>query len=1090
MARVLIVLDGEFRFLEQGTSDSPDFTYTALLAALTGKGHVVTKAHRLDDATADLQSFKFDTSANLLDYDVIWLIGWEGRNSANSSGNSGPGIANDEIVAIARFMAAGGGVFATGDHDGIGNQMCGKIPRVRAMRCWYGDNDMASPMPSTFPRNFPRDTASRAETTQRNTEGVYEDDSYIFFENQSDSVPQPIEPTTTPAHAILRRGGSDIRVYPDHMHEGNTLGVLDAMQYTYAESLTFAGESFVEFPVIAGHQEMPQVIATGKTVPYASHFVEGNTFIADQALADETVNTLSVYDGRVAGVGRIVTGSTFHHYVDINLTGDSGVDDEESEKVGPNAKKGFGLSAAPEIFENIKTAFGNITVWLARPRPAIQMILERSTFSQDEATANPDFDGAILVTVDGLKPNQFPGEEITTLVPSPEQLQNWAPHITPSDPTGIEINPIGINSDDPELPDRLQRFTFTYRVRFTDVAAAFGFMQPIRNIPVAAALNSAAVSAPLTDSAIIQLVESANPFMLDLADGNETPWLSSDVRVFRAVAGEMTLGKTLPSGANRSQALQYLRDVLHDMTITQFQNDLSLTEEGSALSPFPMTTGTPSNVYNFAVARVRLNQAPAAATGVRVFFRIVPSPTTAALTYNQSMGVPVGSYKKTVGPNPIALPGTNGTATEWLSFPCFLNTRMSPPSSQTDADNVKNIGPTGSEISTFFGALLDNNLPDLYLQASPAGGEETDLPTLMMGEHQCIVAQIEYAGTSIPDGANPFTSDKLSQRNLAFSEVANPGLDASRVALHTFEIEATPHAIGDGSPPDELLLEWHSEPPEGTEVRLEISTWDGRTVVELADRFYPRHEIRALDAHTIAVPGGGARYVPIPRSDRRPTGVIAVHFPLGVRKGMRFDLSVRQVTTRSRQVDLPPPKATQISREEAALLLNAGAAPAANTPVKRGVFDLGENRVLITDLRVFDAAGDYALIVEHPDPETVKAAVRQSARWRQTIGAFQLGIPVSAKADMLAHHIRLLSVLRWRAEWLRPNNRWYETFIRYVELTADKVRALGGDPFSVPATPDGNVPLPGESEDQTGCVGCLGGILLAIRRWARGYKHA
>src|SRR6185369_5907025 len=174
------------------------------------------------------------------------------------------------------------------------------------------------------------------------------------------------------------------------------------------------------------------------------------------------------------------------------------------------------------------------------------------------------------------------------------------------------------------------------------------------------------------------------------------------------------------------------------------------------------------------------NHAAAQATGVRVFFRIVPSPTTAALTYHESMGVPIGSYKETTGANPIALPGTNAAGTEWLSFPCFMHERMSPPDTQTDPDNRKDIGPTSTEISTFFGALIDNNLSDVYLPSVPGGmGGAVSLPTLMMGEHQCIVAQIEYTGTSIPEGANPFTSDKLSQRNLAFSPVANPGLDAS-----------------------------------------------------------------------------------------------------------------------------------------------------------------------------------------------------------------------------------------------------------------------------------------------------------------------
>ena len=306
------------------------------------------------------------------------------------------------------------------------------------------------------------------------------------------------------------------------------------------------------------------------------------------------------------------------------------------------------------------------------------------------------------------------------------------------------------------------------------------------------------------------------------------------------------------------------------------------------------------------------------------------------------------------------------------------------------------------------------------------------------------------------------------------SMLANPGLDASRMALHTFEIEATPHAIGGGILPDELLLQWHREPPDGTEVRLEISSWDAREVVDLAERFYPRHEIRAFDSRTITVPGSGIRYVPIPRSDKRQTGVITVHFPLGVKRGQRFDLSVRQVTTRSRQLDIEPPKVTTISLAEAAQLLTPEIGLAAAVP--RGAFELGRNKVLITDLRLLDAEGDHAIIVEHPDPEEV-AAAQAAGRWREMIGAFQLGIPVSVKEAMLEEYIRLLSVLRWRAELLSRNSPWYVTFTRYVELIAEKVRALGGDPHSVPPTPDGNVPLPGKDEDKdedrAGCLACL-----------------
>lgn len=1076
MARVLMVLDGGFRFSEIGMKGIRDFTYIALLEALSAAGHTVISAHRQLDTTAKHQLFNFETSVNLLDFDVLWLIGYEGRNLMSGGGTSAAGIGDAEVRAIARFMAAGGGLFATGDHDGIGNVMCGRIPRVRAMRSWYGVDDSASPMPAAFPRNFPTLTADRADSTLQNPAGNYGGDTtFVWFENQSDSVPQTILPTTTPAHPILRHDGADIVVYPDHMHEGNTLG--EVMGYDYTQSLTFDGESFTEFPLVAGQRELPSVIAIGQSLAHSTRTAENNTAVDSAIAGVKPINTLSAYDGRAVGVGRIVTGSTFHHYVDINLTGDSDITTvERKARTGPDAEKGHGFNDAPTTFASIKTVFGNIADWLARPRPRIQLILEHSTFSQAEATANPNFAGAILVTVDGLKPDQFPSGGITSLTPAAFNAA-WAPTITPLEPSGINIIPTGVGSDDPGLSDRLQRITFTYRVQLT-AAAAFSFAEDFNHVQVNAALTSPAVSDTLTDSAQLTLVKSANPFMLDLAGGNTTPWLSSDVKVFSVVAGAP--GSGLVNEASRDEALTFLRGRLSTLTDAQF-DALSGVQADSALSPFERTTVSNRKVYNFAVARVRLPANGASAADVRVFFRIFTSQTTAALTYHEATpGVPVGGYKKTASVTPVALPGTNGAVTEWLSFPMFMAPRAAVPAGQTDADNVKDISPG---VPRFFGCLIDNNLPETYLPSTPAGGPATSLPTLMMGEHQCIVAQIEFPSTPIPNGANPFTSDKLSQRNIALSPIANPGLDASRMALHTFEIEATPHAIGDDTPPDELLLEWHSDVPEGAEVRLHIPRWNARDVVSLAERFYPRAEIRALDSNTVALPGGGMRYVPIPMSQQRQTGVIAVHFPLGIKRGQRFDLSVRQLTTRGRQVDLPQPKTTVISLDVAARFLDDHVRLKADKSAGRGVFELGENRVLITDLRLLDAEGDHAVIIEHPDPATVEAAIRKAERWRETIGAFQLGIPVSVKADMLAHQLRLLSVLRWRAEFLRPGSRWYETFIRYVELNAEKVRALGGDPFSVSATPDGIVPLPGKSEHR---AGCLDGLLLAIRRLAQG----
>jgi hypothetical protein len=118
---------------------------------------------------------------------------------------------------------------------------------------------------------------------------------------------------------------------------------------------------------------------------------------------------------------------------------------------------------------------------------------------------------------------------------------------------------------------------------------------------------------------------------------------------------------------------------------------------------------------------------------------------------------------------------------------------------------------------------------------------------------------------------------------------------------------------------------------------------------------------------------------------------------------------------------------------------------------------------------VFDAESDHALVIEHPAASEVEAARRASGLWRETVGAFQLGIPVSTKDELLLHHLRLLSVMVWRVSKLSRKSRWHAAFTHYVELIADKVRALGGDPFAVPATPDGWIPqLSGKDGSPTG----------------------
>lgn len=1032
MSNILVVLDKGFRFKPPQTAE---FTYTVLVATLAAHNSV-TKAHRspTDDPEV-VGEFKF-TDAALAPFDEVWLIGHAGRNDATADPEEIK-IDADEILAITKFMESGGGVFATGDHSSIGSKMCGEVPRVRAMRKWFAETDPLRP--AGFPGNSSPTGMDRADTIQPGLHG----DGGTYFENQSDSRPQTIQrfPPAGPTHPILRNGDHDVTVYPDHMHEGDAIPGWDG--FDWAQPLP--GSAVPEFRTLTGApNERPQVIATGDGLGHATPSIQPGFGVG--TATPKTVGTLAAYDGFTVGVGRIVTGSTFHHYVDVNLIGTKQVDTaDDIAKVGEDAQEnqGFNWPDAADHFADIKAVYRNIASWIARPRRAIRLILERSTFGQDEVQATPGglFERAVFVTVEGFRPSDFPGGLDNVVNPSDVQLNDWAPSITP-DSSHIEVKPTGVSSSDPELLERFQTFTFEYKLTFLD-NDAFGFGGASDDIELAAELTLGGLA--MADSALTRLVKTANPFMLDLADGNDTYWLSSDVRVFAVVEGDGMLGHDLPVNATPAQAAAFIAAVIADIDDNQF-GDLETGEAAAPHSLYPTTSGG-DKVYNFAIARVRLRGDMAAAPDVRVFFRIFESQTTAALTYltvdaGTPGALPVGSYRRTDAPARIALPGISADGTQYISFPCFATERAMSPAGQDDLPNKKTIpAPGGTEKKAFFGCLVDTNLPDVpYLEATPGSGGAVSLAQHLMGEHQCIVAQIEFPGTPIVHGANPATSDKLAQRNIALSQIANPGTDASRIAAHTFEIEATPAPIAGDWPPDELMLEWSGAVPEGATVTFYLPTWSAAKVIELADRFYARHELRMIDDATIECPAGGTRYIPLPKSLARQVGLMSAAFPLGVRKGQRHHCLVRQVTNSMRRVKQEPAKVTPLGTADA-----AGLAADLRQRPRPGVAVMRADQL--------DMASSEPVLVETPRAEEAERAAAR--RWREVVGAFMLAIPVEDKAALLLPHLRLLSVMRWRLGLLRPWNRWYPVLRRYLEALADKVRALGGNPDLVPATPDG-----------------------------------
>src|SRR5439155_22377609 len=134
---------------------------------------------------------------------------------------------------------------------------------------------------------------------------------------------------------------------------------------------------------------------------------------------------------------------------------------------------------------------------------------------------------------------------------------------------------------------------------------------------------------------------------------------------------------------------------------------------------------------------------------------------------------------------------------EYVTIPCFATLRVGTATTsmtaQTDAPNVRTIvhDPGGAEIQAYYGCWLDINQPGQRVlpQTPPAnpdgpfsGPLQSIQRAIVRSPHQCLIAEIAFDPIAIPTGADPSTSDKLAQRNLAWVSIPNPGRDGSRRA--------------------------------------------------------------------------------------------------------------------------------------------------------------------------------------------------------------------------------------------------------------------------------------------------------------------
>jgi hypothetical protein len=199
---------------------------------------------------------------------------------------------------------------------------------------------------------------------------------FIPFDRQSDDTPQPVTLTSSvmAQQLFTMPSGGQLAAYPDHMHEGVAIDLSDTTNpdprtVTYVNQ----GVTIPEYPQTqSAGQPVPQVLMTLTTT--AGHATPTGELFHIGAL-DETGTSVqfggvSAYDGRPVSVGRIVTDSTFHHFVDINVTGDTGMN------VPAYAVQGFNSSATGQSYlAQFAQYWINLVNWLLPATAAAPLLM-------------------------------------------------------------------------------------------------------------------------------------------------------------------------------------------------------------------------------------------------------------------------------------------------------------------------------------------------------------------------------------------------------------------------------------------------------------------------------------------------------------------------------------------------------------------------------------------------------------------------------------------------------------------------------------------------------------------------------------------
>ena len=423
-------------------------------------------------------------------------------------------------------------------------------------------------------------------------------------------------------------------------------------------------------------------------------------------------------------------------------------------------------------------------------------------------------------------------------------------------------------------------------------------------------------------------------------NAGETWWLSDDMRVFSVTPAALAANQsplrnsTTAFGSDPNSYVQGLIDELntfYNSNPSSVEHPFDTITAGEDQSALELAQQNPSgqDVYNFALARVRLQGDTA--TDVRMFFRlfISSSPDTAydlGTTFRRSRtdshgNLIAGTQIPLLGFMTSDMPSTIPffAATRVASTTASMTTQSDPKNVQTIPDPASSPVPApGSLATAYFGCHLDINQPTARFPINPSTASTTDgpwhpseinpIPDLIMGNRAGLVAEIAYDPDPIPAGANPSTSDKLGQRNLAWGSSSAAGSAAARTVPTTFALRPATPKLRKDQPPDVLMIEWGNV-PHGSTASIYWPKISADLVLELEASISPARALTKVDPNTIQCSTGDVTFVPIPPGATPSlAGLITIDLPPAAR-GMRqyrpgqadHDASARRSSQRSRR---------------------------------------------------------------------------------------------------------------------------------------------------------------------------------------------